>query len=154
MQRVPRIERSATASWGGSVARGRGRLSAPSRALVEIPFSLAGRTAPSPTGETSPEELLAAAHAGCFAMALSAQLTRRNAPPDLLTVTATSSLDEVAGRNRIVAGELVVEVAAPGLPPGELENALREADERCPFSALLRDAGATVTVTLSPDAVT
>jgi osmotically inducible protein OsmC len=150
MQRVPGIERSATAVWTGSVARGNGKPSVPSEALKQVPFSLAGRTAPTATDGTSPEELLAAAHAGCFAMALSSQLTRRQARPDRLTVTATSRLDDVDGRNRIVAGSLVVEVAAPGLAPGELEGALRDADERCPFSALLRDAGATVAVTLAP----
>jgi osmotically inducible protein OsmC len=148
MQHVPRIDRSATAVWAGSVARGSGEVSSPSLTLTGLPFTLAGRTVEE-VGETSPEELLAAAHAACFSMALSGQLTRRRAPPDRLTVTATSSLAEVDGFNRIVAGALVVEVVGPMLPPGELEGALREADERCPFSALLRDAGATVTVTLS-----
>jgi osmotically inducible protein OsmC len=150
MQRMPAIERRATATWAGSVARGSGEISASSNALRHVPFSLASRTAPAATEETSPEELLAAAHAGCFAMALSSQLTRRHAPPDRLTVTATSVLDDVEGRNRIVAGSLVVHLTGPALEPGELEGALRDADERCPFSALLRDAGATVTVALSP----
>lgn len=155
MQCVPRIERSTTATWAGSVARGHGRLSAPSRALVELPFSLAGRTAPTATEETSPEELLAAAHAGCFAMALATQLTRRNAPPDQLAVTATTALDEVGGRNRIVASDLVVEVsAASGIAPEEFDGAIRDADERCPFSALVRDAGGTVTVRLSVGSAT
>jgi osmotically inducible protein OsmC len=151
---MPRIERRATATWAGSVARGSGEVSSPSVALTSVPFSLAGRTATTEAGETSPEELLAAAHAACFSMALSGQLTRRQAPPDRLTVTATSSLDEVDGFNRIVAGALVVEVVGPVLPPGELEGALREADERCPFSALLRDAGATVTVAISSHVAT
>jgi osmotically inducible protein OsmC len=146
---MPRIERSATATWAGSVARGSGRLSSPSLVLQDVPFSLAGRTAAEAAEETSPEELLAAAHAACFAMALSARLSHRNAPPDRLAVTSRVALDEVDGFNRIVAGELAVEVVAPALAPGELDGALREADERCPFSALLRDAGATVTVALT-----
>jgi organic hydroperoxide reductase OsmC/OhrA len=83
-------------------------------------------------------------------MALASQLTRRSAPPELLTVTATASLDEVEGKNRIVAGALAVEVFAPTLSDDELETALHEAGERCPFSALLRDAGAIVTATLRP----
>jgi osmotically inducible protein OsmC len=146
---MPRIERSATAAWAGSVARGSGRLSSPSLVLHDAPFSLTGRTAAEASEETSPEELLAAAHAACFAMALSARLTHRDAPPDRLTVTSTVALDQVADFNRIVAGELTVEVVTSPLADDELEAALGEADERCPFSALLRDAGATVTVALT-----
>jgi len=146
---MPRIERSATATWAGSVARGSGQLSSPSLVLHDAPFSLAGRTAAEASEETSPEELLAAAHAACFAMALSARLTHRNAPPDRLAVTSTVALDQVGGLNRIVAGELTVEVVTAPLADDELEAALGEADERCPFSALLRDAGATVTVALT-----
>jgi osmotically inducible protein OsmC len=146
---MPRIERSATAAWAGSVARGSGRLSSPSLVLHDAPFSLAGRTAAEASEETSPEELVAAAHAACFAMALSARLTHRNAPPDRLTVTSTVALDQVGDFNRIVAGELTVEVVTSPLADDELEASLGEADERCPFSALLRDAGATVTVALT-----
>lgn len=147
MQRVPRIERSATARWEGSVARGAGALTVPSGAFTSIPFSLPGRTAAEPTGETSPEELLAAAHAGCFAMAAANELTRRQLPPDVLTVIATTALDEVDGRNRIVASRLCVSVRnAGGLTAPVLEEALAAADARCPFSALIRDAGGSVVV--------
>ena len=149
MQHVSRVDRSATATWTGSTARGRGELSVPSAALRSVPFTLPGRTGPDASEGTSPEELLAAAHAGCFAMALATQLTRRGAPPELLTVIATASLDQVEGKNRIVASALAVDVGA-ALSADELEGALREADERCTFSALLRDAGATVTATLLP----
>src|SRR5690242_17655282 len=107
---MPRIERSATATWAGSVARGSGQLSSPSLVLHDAPFSLAGRTA---------------------------------------AVTSTVALDQVGGFNRIVAGELTVEVVTAPLADDELEAALGEADERCPFSAPLRDAGATVTVALT-----
>jgi osmotically inducible protein OsmC len=146
MQRVPRIERAATAVWEGSVARGNGRLTAPSTAFVDLPFSLPSRTAAAVGTETSPEELLAAAHAACFAMALSSQLTRRDAPPQRLTVTATVALDEVEGRNRIVGSSVEVRVEADALAEAELESALADADARCPFSALIRDAGGTVGV--------
>ena len=146
MQRVARIERPATAVWEGSVARGRGSLTSPAGALPNLPFSLPARTAAVGGSETSPEELFAAAHAGCFAMALSGQLTRRNTPPDRLTVTATAALDEVGGMNRIVESRLLVEVSAPGLSDTDLASALADADARCPFSALVRDAGGTVAV--------
>jgi lipoyl-dependent peroxiredoxin len=146
MQLVPRIERSATARWEGSVARGAGSLSVPSAAFGSIPFSLPGRTAAEPTGGTSPEELLAAAHAGCFAMAAANELTRRQCPPDLLTVVATTALDEVDGRNRIVASSLHVSASHEALTPAVLEEALAAADARCPFSALIRDAGGSVVI--------
>ena len=110
-----------------------------------MPFTLPGRTAPDNSDETSPEELLAAAHAGCFAMALAGQLTRRHAPPDRLAVTATTTLAEVDGLNRIVASALEV-VATADVAEDELAAAVAEADARCPFSALLRDAGGNVTV--------
>ena len=146
MQRVPRIERSATARWEGSVARGAGSLSVPSAAFTSIPFSLAGRTAAEHTGETSPEELLAAAHAACFAMAAANELTRRQLPPDALTVVATTALDEVGGFNRIVASRLRVSVADAGVAASVLDEALAAADARCPFTALIRDAGGSVVV--------
>ena len=154
MQCVPRIERSGTARWKGSVARGAGSLSVQSAAFASIPFSLPGRTAAEPTGETSPEELLAAAHAGCFAMAASNELTRRQLPPDLLTVVATTALEEVDGRNRIVASSLRVTASQAGLTPAVLEEALAAADARCPFSALIRDAGGAVDIESAIEAPT
>ena len=143
---MSRIERIGTAVWEGTAARGRGTLTVPSAALADAPFSLPGRTSESVGSETSPEELFAAAHAGCFAMALSGQLTRRKAPPERLVVAATTALDEVDGLNRIVASTLAVSVFAAGLAGGDLEEAVAEADRRCPFSALVRDAGGVVSV--------
>jgi osmotically inducible protein OsmC len=148
MQIMPRIERSATATWTGSIARGRGALTAPSGTLVDVPYTVAGRTTPGHVDETNPEELLASAHAGCFAMALAAQLTRRNAPPESLSVTATVALDDVDGMNRIVGSALVVAVSAP-VSNDDFADAIVEADGRCPFSALIRDAGGAVSVTTS-----
>lgn len=139
------IERVATAVWTGSVARGSGLLSVPSGALTDVPFSLAGRATLGPVEETNPEELLASAHAGCFAMALSAQMTRRNAPPERLEVTVTVVLDEVAGRNRIVASRIRAGVTGT-ISEDDLASAVEEADGRCPFSALIRDAGGDVSV--------
>ncbi|MFN8222200.1 MAG: OsmC family peroxiredoxin [Gaiellales bacterium] len=145
---MPRIERAATASWAGSIARGTGSLSAPSGALEAVPYTFAGRTTPGQVTETNPEELLAAAHAGCFAMAIAAQLSRRDAPPEALAVTATVALDEVDGANRIVASSLAATVSA-SLTDADLAEAVAEADARCPFSALVRGAGGIVTVAVT-----
>src|SRR5205814_1042103 len=79
---MPRIERTAEAVWEGNLARGAGALTgASSGAFSGLPYRVATRTG-DPGGETSPEELLAASHAGCYAMSLAAVLTRDGTPPD------------------------------------------------------------------------
>ena len=113
-----------------------------SNVIRGLPFTLAARTGVV-ASETNPEELLAAAHAACFAMALANQLTRRDAPPERLVVTATCALDEVDGANRIVESRLSVRAAA-AVREETLASAVADADERCPFSALVRASGRVV----------
>lgn len=139
---MPRIERTAIATWRGSVAKGSGMVDGDSDVVRGIPFSLAARTG-NVASKTNPEELLAAAHAACFAMALATQLTRRNAAPERLVVTATCALDERNGFNRIVESRLSVR-AAVAVPEETLASAVADADERCPFSALVRASGRVV----------
>jgi osmotically inducible protein OsmC len=136
---VPRIERRAQAVWEGSVARGAGSFSAvSSRAFDSLPYSLATRIG-NPEGRTSPEELLAAAHAGCFAMSLSNELTRLDSPPDRLEVTVTCVVDEVEGRGHlVVASEVEVEASVPGLDDERFQSAVRDADAGCTMAALVR----------------
>src|SRR5438874_5382572 len=105
--RVPRVQREATVTWEGNVARGSGTISAATGAFEALPFSLATRVE-NPDGKTSPEELLAAAHAACYAMSLASELSSSGTPPDHLDVRATVTLDEVEdGSHRIVASELL-----------------------------------------------
>ena len=100
---MPRLQRSATVIWEGNVARGSGTLSAGTGAFSELPFSLASRVE-KPEGKTSPEELLAAAHAACYAMSLAGELAGAGSPPEHLDVRATVTLDQVEdGSHRIVA---------------------------------------------------
>jgi lipoyl-dependent peroxiredoxin len=100
---VPRLQREANVSWNGNLARGSGSLTAATGAFEGLPFSLASRVE-RPDGKTSPEELLAAAHAACYTMSLAGELTLAGAPPEHLDVTATVTLDEVEdGSHRIVA---------------------------------------------------
>jgi osmotically inducible protein OsmC len=142
---VPRVQRSADVTWEGNVARGAGTTSAHSGAFAELGFSLASRIG-SVAGKTSPEELLAAAHAGCYAMSLAGELAQAGTPPARLVVTATVTLDEVeGGSHRIVASDLEARAAAEGLDAAGLERAAHAADEGCPFSALIKASG-TVTV--------
>jgi osmotically inducible protein OsmC len=143
---MPRIERTASVTWEGNVARGTGRISADTGAFEELPFSLPTRIG-SPDGKTSPEELLAAAHAGCLAMSLASELSSAGSPPERLDVRATIRMDEVEGQgHQIVASTAEVRARVPGFARDAWEKAVEAADEGCPFSALLRRAGADVKV--------
>jgi len=134
---VPRVQRSADVTWEGNVARGSGMISAETGAFRELGFSLPTRIGAS-EGKTSPEELLAAAHAGCYAMSLASELTQAGTPPARLEVTATVTLDEVeGGAHRIVASEINARARGDGIDGSALERAARAADDGCPFSALI-----------------
>jgi osmotically inducible protein OsmC len=139
---VPRVTRDAEVTWEGSSARGRGAITAAtSGAFAGLPYSEPTRVE-STAAETSPEELLAAAHAACYAMSLAAELTRRRTPPGRLTVRATVVLDEVEGEgHRIVASRLAVHASVPDGDEAKFREAVREADEGCTFSALVRASG-------------
>ena len=143
---MPRVERGAHVSWEGNLARGVGLISATSGAFGELAYSLATRVG-QPEGKTSPEELLAAAHAGCFAMSLAGELTAADSPPQRVDVDTTITLDERPGRGHvIVASNVQVRGRVPGLTATGWEQAVEQADRGCTFSALLRDAGAEVHV--------
>ena len=136
---MPRVTRDAEVIWEGSSAKGRGSVTAgTSGAFAGLPFSEPTRVAVS-ADETSPEELLAAAHAACFAMSLATELTRRRTPPGRLSVRSTVVLDEVEGEgHRIVESQLVVRAAVPGTDADGLRAAAADADAGCTFSALIR----------------
>jgi lipoyl-dependent peroxiredoxin len=139
---VPRIERSATVEWEGTIARGAGAITADTGAFSALPYSLPSRVG-DPDGKTSPEELLAAATAGCFTMSLGSELARDGAPPERLDVHCKIVMDEVAGEgHQIVGAELTVRVDGADVPDETLERA----EQSCPFTTLLRKAGAAVTV--------
>jgi len=143
---MPRIVREAAVSWEGNVARGSGTMSArSSSAFAEIPFTLASRIG-IPEGKTSPEELLAAAHAGCFTMSLANELTTAGTPPERLEVRCVVTMDEVEGKgHQIVHSELQADGTVPGCDEAAFAQAAEAADAGCPFSALIR-ASATVAV--------
>jgi osmotically inducible protein OsmC len=144
---MPRIERSAQLVWEGNVARGIGSISAGTGAFADLGFSLPTRIG-QPEGKTSPEELLAAAHGGCITMSLASELTSAGSPPGRLEVSCTIVMDEVEGQgHQIVGSNVEVVVAIEGLDDAALESAVEKADESCPFSQLLKRAGANVHVT-------
>jgi osmotically inducible protein OsmC len=146
---MPRIVREAAVSWEGNVARGSGALTAASSgAFTELPFSLASRVG-NPEGKTSPEELLAAAHGGCFTMSLASELVKAGTPPERLDVQCVVTMDEVEGKgHQIVHSEIQARGVVPGCDDASFAQAAEEADAGCPFSALIR-ASATVGVSAS-----
>ena len=144
---MPRIERTARVVWEGNLARGVGTIDAGSGTFSGLPYSLPSRIG-EPGGKTSPEELLAAAHGGCITMSLAGELTAAGTPPGRLDVAVTIVMDEVEGQGHQIVGSQVEMVArVDGIDDAALQAAAEKADEGCPFSQLLKRAGASVTVT-------
>jgi len=142
---MPRIIREAEIDWEGTTARGSGVVRAVSTGAFELPTSIASRIEVV-SGKTSPEELLAAAHASCFVTSLGSELARAGTPPERMYVHCTITMDEVEGKgHQIVASAISARVVAPGVDEAVLAKAAEDADAGCPFSALIR-ASATVTV--------
>jgi osmotically inducible protein OsmC len=128
--------RQAEVVWDGTLARGAGAVSSGSGAL-DLPVTWAARTE-QPDGKTSPEELIAAAHASCFAMALALLLGENHTPPERLTVSAACTLDEVDGAPRITTSELTVRARVPALDEVALGRIVAQAGDLCPVSNALR----------------
>jgi lipoyl-dependent peroxiredoxin len=144
---MPRIERSATVNWEGNVARGNGSITGDTGAFTELPYSQPSRIAPA-KGKTSPEELLAAAHAGCVTMSLASELTAAGTPPGRLEGRCTIVMDEIEGEgHQIVGSRVTLSAEVDGVSDDELADAIERADASCPFSQLLKRAGADVSVT-------
>ena len=142
---MPRVQREATVTWEGNVARGNGAITAATGAFDQLPYSLASRVE-KPDGKTSPEELLAAAHAACYAMSLAGELSSAGSPPEHLDVHATVTLDQVEdGSHRIVASELLARARVKEMDQQRLEQLAKSASDGCPFSQLI-EASAQVTV--------
>ncbi|CAN5367611.1 OsmC family protein [soil metagenome] len=146
---MPRVQREAGVTWEGNVARGNGAISAASGAFENLPYSLATRVE-KPDGKTSPEELLAAAHAACFAMSLAGELSSGSHPPEHLDVRATVTLDQVEdGSHRIVASELFARARVKEIDEAALQQVAAVANKGCTFSALIEASGkVTVNATL------
>jgi len=142
---MPRIVREAEIDWEGTTARGSGVVRAASTGSFELSATIASRIEVI-EGKTSPEELLAAAHATCFVTSLGSELARLGNPPERMHVRCTITMDEVEGAgHRIVSSDIAARAVAPGADEATLAVAAEAADAGCPFSALIR-ATATVSV--------
>ena len=141
------MKRTASAVWQGSLKTGKGTLTAPGGALKNTEYSFGSRFE-SGAG-TNPEELIAAAHAGCFAMALSAMLGEAGFTPERLDVTAEVSLDNVAPAGwTVTTSHLVLTAKVPGLAAARFDEIAAKAKAGCPISRLL-NAKVTLTATLA-----
>src|SRR5690349_55781 len=129
--------READVLWEGPLARGTGTLTSGSAALDQLSVTWASRTE-QPDGKTSPEELLASAHASCFAMALALVLGENETPPDRVRVSAACTLDEVDGAPRITRIDLTIRAQVEDLEAPALERMVERAGARCPVSNALR----------------
>ena len=130
------MKRKASAIWRGGLKNGRGNLSTESGVLRETPYSFSTRFE-NEMG-TNPEELVAAAHAGCFAMAFSAELGKTGIVPDAISVTATVSLDKTDAGWTVTASHLDVTVKIPGADKTQVLGIANVAKLGCPISRLLR----------------
>ena len=131
--------RKARAVWNGDLASGSGEVSAvTSGKFSALPVSWGARTE-APQGKTSPEELLAAAHASCFAMALSAGLARAGTPPKKLEVTSTVTFDKIGADWTVVSSELEVNGDVPGIDAAGFAKAAEGAKDGCPISRALKN---------------
>ena len=129
------MKRQASAVWTGGLKDGRGTVSAPSGVLKETPYSFSTRFEDG--RGTNPEELIAAAHAGCFSMALSGQLGAANLVPEKLATTATLTMEKLEAGWTVTAMHLDVSARVPGATPQVFEEQARAAKEGCPISRLL-----------------
>ena len=130
-----RTRRTASALWHGDLKTGKGSISTQSGALENSPSSFSARF---DSGKgTNPEELLAAAHAGCFTMALSAELGKANLVAESVRTAATVTLDRVDGTWRVTESHLVVTARVPGASPELFQKAAQAAETGCAISKLL-----------------
>lgn len=135
------MKRKASAVWTGGIKDGNGKLTSDSGVLSGTQYSFSTRFE-SGAG-TNPEELIAAAHAGCFAMALSGQLGEASLTADRIDATATVTLDKSDGGFAITEVHLDVAAVVPGADEAAFKQAAKNAKEGCPVSKVLN---ATITM--------
>ncbi|CAG4926073.1 OsmC family protein [Paraburkholderia saeva] len=139
------MKRKASAVWQGGLQDGKGSISTESTVLKETQYSFSTRFE-NGVG-TNPEELIAAAHAGCFSMALSAELGKANLKAERIDTTATVTLDKVDGGFAITSSHLDVKVKIPGADKAAFDKAAGDAEKGCPISKVL-NARVSMTATL------
>lgn len=135
------MQRKASAEWKGSLKEGKGTVSSTSGVLTNTPYSFTTRF--ENTAGTNPEELIAAAHAACFSMALSGQLGGANLTPESIRTTATLTMEKLDAGWTITAVHLDVVAKVPGASTEAFNAAAQNAKAGCPVSKVLN---ATITL--------
>lgn len=131
------MERTASAVWNGGLKDGKGKISTQSGVLKETQYSFGTRFENG--AGTNPEELIAAAHAGCFTMALSAQLGQANLKPEALDTTATVKFEKTEAGFTITAIHLATRAKISGATESAFDTAAQNAKAGCPISRLFKD---------------
>jgi lipoyl-dependent peroxiredoxin len=139
------MDRSASAVWQGSLKEGKGTISTQSGTLKDTQYSFAARFAEG-VG-TNPEELIAAAHAGCFTMAFSGQLTQAGFTADKIETTAKLTLD-MHDKPTITKIHLTMSAKVPNIDKAKFDELAKNAEVGCPVSRLLKAAEITLDATL------
>ncbi len=139
------MERRASAEWKGGLKDGKGTMSTTSGALKNVPYGFLMRFGDAPG--TNPEELVAAAHAGCFSMALSNELEKAGYHPEAIRTRATVRFDKTDAGWTVTASHLDVSAKVPGADSRKFQAAAEAAEKGCPISRLLK-ADISMTATL------
>jgi osmotically inducible protein OsmC len=130
--------RHASVVWNGGLTDGSGMITYLSSGVVSrLPISWASRTS-AHEGKTSPEELLAAAHASCFSMALSSRLAKNGTPPTQLDVRAEVTFDNASGGWKVTASKLILSADVAGIDDATFQRLADDAKENCPISQAIK----------------
>ncbi len=130
------MQRKASAQWKGGLKDGKGVVSTASGALRNVPYTFSMRFEDAPG--TNPEELVAAAHAGCFSMALSGELGKAGYRPESIETKATLNFDKTDAGFTVTSIHLDTVAKVPGADPAKFQAAAKAAEKGCPISRLLR----------------
>jgi lipoyl-dependent peroxiredoxin len=144
--------RKASAVWNGSLKEGKGTISTESKVLSNAQYSFSTRFE-NGVG-TNPEELVAASHAGCFSMALSAQLGNAGITPESIETTAAVTLEKTDAGFTVTKIHLDVTAKIPGVDAAAFQKAAQDAKTGCPISRLLKAAEITMSAKLAGDRAT
>ena len=129
------MKRTASAAWSGDLKQGKGSVTTQSGLLKDSPYSFTTRFENG--AGTNPEELIAAAHAGCFTMATAAALGRAGFTPDKLATTASITLEQVSGNWTITTVDLQMTAKVPGIDAKKFQEIAADAKANCPVSRVL-----------------
>ena len=137
------VKRHASAVWEGSLKEGKGHVSSERGVLRDVPYNFSGRFEDGTHG-TNPEELIAAAHAGCFSMAFSAEMGKLGITPQRVETHAAINFEKREAGMTVTGNHLTCTVTAPGADKAKIEQAMQAAKKGCPISRLLSNIEITV----------